>query len=328
MAEQVRKLLGLFRPEDRVLVAIAVDPDSMASALAVKRLLWRKVAEVRIATATATVRPDNIAMIRLLRIPLEKLGELELGRFTRVVMVDSQPSHHEEFGLLPRVDVVIDHHPLGGGLEGVKLVDVRPRYGATSTIMTEYLRGAKITPSARLATALVYGIKTDTAGFSRPALEQDVAAFRFLFPRAEQSVLRKIEFSEMRLGDLALLQRALERFELRRHFLFVHMGKVADPDGLVQLADFFLKVDVVDGCAVSGVCEGKLIVILRNASWRENAGKLAQRAFGELGTAGGHKALARAEIPLEALARLKPAEDPDRLGRWVMRRLQRARSGR
>ena len=69
-ADLVKRLLARFGPEDRVLVIIAADPDALASSLALKRLLWRKVANVTIAHVNQISRPDNLAMTRLLNIPL------------------------------------------------------------------------------------------------------------------------------------------------------------------------------------------------------------------------------------------------------------------
>jgi nanoRNase/pAp phosphatase (c-di-AMP/oligoRNAs hydrolase) len=239
-------------------------------------------------------------------------------------MLDSQPHHNEAFADL-KFDVVIDHHPQGD-LNGIPFSDVRARYGATSTIMTEYLQGAKIKPSPRLATALVYGIKNDTAGFQRPSLEEDVKAFKFLFPKATLSVLRKIEFSEMRVKDLDHLREALDRRVLRKHCMFAHMGEIKSPDNLVQIADFFLKVDIVDSSAVSGIYQGKLIVIVRNTAPRNNAGKIAEGAFGALGSAGGHQAMARAEIHLDALQKKLSDLDDKTIANYVMRRVQHHRA--
>jgi len=321
LPEQARRLLARFQPEDRVLVAIAADPDSMASALAFKRLLWRKVANVTIASVNEVSRPDNLTMVRLLNIPLEPLASLDTAEFSKRVLVDSQPGHHEAF-LALEPQVVIDHHPLGDATHKVEFFDVRPRYGANSTIMTEYLKGARIKPSTRLATALVYGIKNDTAGFQRPCLEEDVKAFQHLFPKANTSLLRKIEFSEMRMRDLEVLRQALDRTVVRKHCMYVHLGPVKNPDNLVQIADFFLKVDTVDSSAVSGIYQDKLVVILRNAGLRQNAGKMAAAAFGALGSAGGHKAMARAEIPLNVLKEVLGELDEDTVSRWVIRRIQ------
>ncbi len=260
-------------------------------------------------------------MIRLLDIPVEPLASLRPADYQKHVMLDSQPHHGPELGALcPQV--VIDHHPLGERTIAAPFMDVRPRYGANATILTEYLRGARIKPSARLATALVYGIKNDTAGFSRPCLPADVEAFQFVFPRASISVLRKIEFSEMRFRDLDVLRLALERAVWRSHSIYAHLGTVKSPDNLVQIADFFLRVDSVDTCAVSGVAQDMLVVILRNAQLRKDAGKLAQQAFGKLGSAGGHRAMARAEIPLSALRECLKAGDESAVARFVIRRLQ------
>ncbi|WP_044349070.1 DHH family phosphoesterase [Dethiosulfatarculus sandiegensis] len=324
LPEQSRRLLAQFSSEDRVLIAIEADPDSLASALAMKRLLWRKVAQVVIACANEIDRPDNLTMVRLLNIPLEQLQKQNPDDFTKRVLLDSQPNHNELFEKLD-AQVIIDHHPLAENSHKADYLDVRSRYGANSSIMTEYLRGAKITPSTRLATALVYGIKNDTGGFQRPTLEQDVKAFRFLFPKANQSVLRKIEFSEMRVKDLAILRLALDRAVIKKHWLYAYLGEVNSPDNLVQNADFFLKVDNVDSCAVSGIYGENLVIIIRNASPRFSAGKLAQTAFGEIGSAGGHKTVARAEVPVAKVMSLLRKHDEHALGRFVIRRLTNAR---
>ena len=285
-ASLAKRLLARFEPEDRVLIVIAADPDALASALAFKRLLWRKVANLTIAHVNTITRPDNLAMVRLLSIPLTPLAEVDPKAFSKKVMLDSQPHHHEDFRAL-KLDVIIDHHPLGDASNAAGFVDIRPRYGATSSMLTEYLRGARIKPSSRLATALTYGIKTDTASFGRPSLLEDVQAFQYLFPKANGSVLRKIEFSEMRLKDLALLHLALDRFVVRKHSMYVHLGEVSSPDNLVQIADFFLRVDSVDTCAVSGVHQDKLVVIMRSAAYRTNVGSIAEAPLATWARPGG-----------------------------------------
>ncbi|MGD8563222.1 MAG: DHH family phosphoesterase [Desulfarculaceae bacterium] len=326
LPDQARRLLAQFEAEDRVLIIITADPDALASALALKRILWRRVTSVTIARSNEINRPDNQTMVRLLNIPLEPISSVNAEDYSKLVMLDSQPHHNVAFSGLT-IDVVIDHHPLAesnGNTDSFS--DIRPRYGATSTIMTEYLRGARIKPSTRLATALVYGIKNDTSGFQRPSLLEDVQAFQFLFPKANQSVLRKIEFSEMRVKDLDILRLALDRAVKRKHSMYAHLGQVKHPDNLVQIADFFLKVDSVDSCAISGVFQQTLVVIVRSASLGRNAGKLTQKAFGELGSAGGHKAAARAEVPLGVLKDILGDIDDEIVGKFVIRRMQKPRT--
>jgi nanoRNase/pAp phosphatase (c-di-AMP/oligoRNAs hydrolase) len=321
--EQTRRLWAQFAAEDRVLVVINADPDALASALALRRLLWRRVASVSFARINEISRPDNLAMVRLLNISTHLLSQVKVDEYSKLVMVDSQPHHSPAF---PQAHyaAIIDHHPIGDNTaQMADFVDIRPRYGATSTMFTEYLKGAKIKPSARLATALVYGIKTDTAVFQRPALAEDLSAFQYLFPKVNQSMLRKIDFSEMRLRDLDIIRKALERRVVRKNLLFAHMGQVASPDVLVQIADFFSKVDSVDISAVSGMHGDRLVVIMRNMATRSNAGKHMAQAFGSLGTAGGHKTMARAEIPLALLKQVLGDLNDDTLSHFVLRRIQR-----
>ncbi len=86
-----------------------------------------------------------------------------------------------------------------------------------------------------------------------------------------------------------------------------------NPDILVILAEFFLRVIEITWSIVGGVYENRLIVIFRNDGIRKNAGNLAARAFGKLGSAGGHVSSARAEIPLDHLPDLP---DPEQSTAW------------
>ncbi|NJL58761.1 MAG: phosphoesterase, partial [Desulfobacteraceae bacterium] len=152
-SEKLRRFYSRFEQGNHVLILINADPDAIASAMAIRRLLWRRVACVNIASVNVIKRPDNLAMIRLLGVKLVHADELPPEkRFNRVVLVDSQPNHHEIFEKFTP-DVIIDHHPDTGII--APFCDIRPDYGATASMMTEYLRAAKLKPSVKLATALV-----------------------------------------------------------------------------------------------------------------------------------------------------------------------------
>ena len=297
--ERVSKFLKLFKRKDTVLILLDPDPDSLASALAVKRLLWQHVRKITIANIKEIQRVDNLAMIKLLKIPLVKIGEINPEGFTRRVLVDSQPQHHESLQGYT-YDAVIDHHPKTDPVRA-DFMDIRPDYGANSTILIEYLRCAGIKSSTKLATALLYAIRTDTDNFERSGGEADVRQFQYIFRFANRSLLQKIERSEFRLKDLRYFQRALENRTIGKKGLFAHLGRVPGPDICVQIADFFMRIHGLGWSFVSGVSEGKLIVILRNDGYRKDAGKLANRALGAYGPAGGHQGAARAEVPISIL---------------------------
>ena len=318
--ERLERFYERFSNEDQVLVLINADPDAIASAMAVKRLLWRKSAGVTIACVNVVKRPDNLAMIRLLGVKMEQIETLDPGRFSRFVIVDSQPSHHELFGRFT-FDVVIDHHPLTE--TGARLVDVRSEYGATASILTEYLRAAHIKPSAKLATGLFYAIKTDTDNFKRKAVPEDIRAFQYLFRHANIHLARKIEQSEMRLDFLRFFKAALQDRRLRKGRVFAHLGSVPTPDILVLIADFFMRVEAVNWSIISGLHDRKLIVILRNDGIRKNAGNVVKQSFGQLGSAGGHQSAARAEIPLTEVVKFVDPKENGKLLNWIIGKLNK-----
>ncbi len=318
--ERLRRFYAQFSGEDHVLIPINADPDAIASAMAVKRLLWRKTAGVVISNVNVIQRPDNLTLIRLIGVSLIPFEQVDVTRFNRIVMVDSQPNHHELLSdLTPHV--IIDHHPVSDTHLDV-YTDIRPRYGATASIMVEYLRAAKIKPSAKLATGLYYAIKTDTSDFERQTLIEDLNAFQFVFRLSNIALARRIESAEMRLDYLKFFKRALENWRILRGKAFVHLGNVAHPDVCVLIADFFMHIASVNWSIVSGVNQTKLVVIFRNDGIRKNAGAVAKRSFGKLGSAGGHKSAARAEVPLEALEAVVDAEDQDMLGRWIIQQIE------
>ncbi|MCJ7539428.1 MAG: DHH family phosphoesterase [Desulfobacterales bacterium] len=318
--EKLRRFYDQFSHDDHVLIVINADPDAIASAMAVKRLLWRRVAGVTMSNINVIKRPDNITMIRLLGVNLVPVKDIVKECFSRFVMVDSQPKHNELFSPFP-IDVIIDHHPE----TEVKapFVDIRPKYGATASIMTEYLRAANIKPSTKLATGLFYAIKTDTNNFIRQTLIEDIRAFQFLYRHANLNIVNKIERSELRLDFLKYFKVALENKRIRKGRLFAHFGPVVNPDVCVVLADFFIKISSVDWSIVSGVYDHNLIVVFRNDGFRKDAGKIAKKSFGELGSAGGHKSVARAEIPLEALKDEVDYENNKKLLIWIINRVEK-----
>jgi len=316
-AEKLRRFYDQFSGEDNVLIVINADPDAIASAMAVKRLLWRKVSGVTISNINIIKRPDNIAMIRLLGVELVPIKDIVKDRFTRFVIVDSQPDHNEIFAEFPP-DVVIDHHPETD--VHANFSDIRPKYGATASIMTEYIRAAKIKPSAKLSTGLFYAIKTDTYNFERQTLIEDVRAFQFLYRYANIHLARKIEQSEIRLDFLKYFKSALENRRMRKGKIFAHLGPVVNPDVCVLIADFFMKINSANWSIVSGLYNKKLVLVFRNDGLRKDAGKVAKLSFG---SGGGHKSMARAEIPFTDLKEVVDYKDDKKLLRWIINKIEK-----
>lgn len=316
--QRLEEFYQYFNPEDQVLIMINADPDSIASAMSIRRLLWRKVAGTTICTINEIRRPDNLAMIRLLNIKLIHINELERDTHSRVVMVDSQPNHHEllaEFS----PDIIIDHHPKVES--DAPFQDIRPKYGATASIMTEYIRAAKIKPPARLATALFYAIKVDTSNFERKVVNEDLRAFQFLYKFANVALAKKIEQTEMRPEFLKFFKMAIDNKKMRKDWIYVNLGSSVNPDISVIIADFLMKLENVNWSVVAGIHRQKLIIIFRSAGYRRNAGKIASQSFGKLGSAGGHASMARAEIAVSEIKDRVDYQNDRKLLNWIIKRI-------
>lgn len=303
--ERLTEFWDLFEKDDDVLVVINADPDALASALAVKRLLRYRVKSVVIAYPNEIRRLSNLAMVDLLKISTVRLHTVALEDYDKKVMLDSQPTHLPVFENI-EFNAVIDHHPATKGWEAT-FVDIRKNYGATASMMVEYLRAADMKPSVALATALFYAIKVDTQNFEKKATLADAISFRYLFNIANQNLVRKIELSAFRRSELNYFKVALNEMKISKQRLYVHIGRVPSPDVLVLIADFLNQVHEVAWVFVSGIHNEKLVVIFRCDGYKKNAGKLAAATFNEMGSAGGHPEAARAEVPLKNL----PVEGAD-----------------
>ncbi|MCD4723075.1 MAG: DHH family phosphoesterase [Desulfobacula sp.] len=313
--EKLKRFLSLFSSSSKVLVVINADPDAIASAMAVKRLLWRKVNEVSIAHFNKISRPDNLAMIEYTEPGLIALDEIDKQDFNRFVVVDSQPDHNERFAEF-NYDAIIDHHPLT--CEDATYVDIRPDYGACSTIMTQYLKSKKIKPSPRLAAALMLGIKTDTSDFTRQAGLKDIKAFQYLYQFADNNIVTKVERTALTQEDLEFVGHAIKQRKVINNRVFFHAGNITKPDELVVVADFFLTLARINWSVISGVYEKKLIIIIRNDGLRKGAGNTAKEAFSMYGSAGGHKTMARAELGLKLIRKQIKAVNKKALGDWII----------
>jgi nanoRNase/pAp phosphatase (c-di-AMP/oligoRNAs hydrolase) len=319
-AEKCKRLQEAAGSEDTLAILIHADPDSIASAFALKRFFWRKVKRVHIVRVNKIERADNLAFVNLLNLKQQHVRNFKSSDVTKWAIVDSQPNHHDEFNKV-RFDIIIDHHPVSNYIQA-PYVDIQQNYGANSTILTEYLKASKIKPSPRLATALFYGIKTDTNSFVRSTVSNDIKAFRYLYEYANLNIIKKIESSEMTKKTLSSFKVALDKLSFVKRTAVVHMGEVEDAATLVIMADFFMKMAEATCSIVSGILDHKLIVIFRNAGFRRDAGKLASEMFGHVGSAGGHKNMARAEIPLAQIK--QNAKKVTDLEHYVLNRLRRA----
>ncbi len=297
--KKVERIRSLFADSKKVHILLQhdPDPDAIGSALALRELLGRNRATTPIVTFGSITRPENLAMVRLLEIQVEQISYDDLHKDgARLALVDVQPPYFEQ--PLGRVDLVVDHHPKRIAFKA-RFSDLRSAYGATSTIFTEYLRAAGMEPSQRLATALVYGIKTDTLFLERGNNLADLSAFNFLYPLANKAMISRIERPALPREDLEAMGRALSRLQVENGVAVIHLGETNREDVIPQLAEFCLQIEGVDWSVVSGLVKDRVVISVRNVGYVKSAGEILKKLYDDIGSAGGHRAMAKAVVPIE-----------------------------
>jgi len=312
-----------FSEAERVLILVhsEPDPDSIGSALALRTILGRDRRTAIIGTAGTFTRPENVQMAELLDIQVQHVQKEDLEVYQRVALVDAQANLFEDLVSRVGVDLVIDHHPFRREHES-RFQDIRPNYGATATILLEHMHAAGISISERLATALLYAIKTDTLFLQRNTTPADVEAFTEMYRLANPMAIRKIEGAGGTLGHLDYVTKAIRGLKREEGLLYSHVGRVDREDFIPYLAEYFLELQEVEWAAVSGVLDGNLVISMRNLGYQRSAGKLVKDLFDEIGSAGGHRSASKAIIPLKTVRQLAGGGRAGDISEWVWKVLR------
>ena len=298
--QRVTELRELLDPREKVGILLQPDPDpdGIACGYALRILLGRKRASAPLISFGEVKRPENLALVEALGIDVRTVAPEELEEFDGLVLVDVQPN---VFGDPPpqlSVDAVIDHHPERTGYEA-KLKDIRVSYGATATIVTEYLRAAKVELNSKLATGLLYGIKSDTQLLGRDTTSRDMKSFAHLHAAHSPALLRRIERPALPLDGMRALGRALSRSQVRDGVHLLALGRVRE-DVIPQVADMALQAEGAEWSVAAGVVGSDIVFSVRNVGYVRAAGEVVRSVVEGLGVGGGHRSMAKGIIPVKA----------------------------
>jgi nanoRNase/pAp phosphatase (c-di-AMP/oligoRNAs hydrolase) len=325
-AEKLVRLYSLLKSDDRLAILMygEPDPDSLASAWALMELLKGRLGECVIISLEHIKRQQNQIFARKLKIPFQIQHEVEWGKYTKFALVDAQPDFFKP-PLPISFDIIIDHHPKKGNYP-FKFSDIRPRYGSTATILLEYLVTAQKPLGKKLATALCYGLNTDTDDLVRGVSPQDVAALGLLKPRTDTTLLHSLELAEIPRAYAPYFTEALKRSQTGLCPI-VCFSKIPSPDVCVHIADFLSQFTSMKWVAVGGLCGPTLHVVLRESSIGADVGKIARVRLAHLGSAGGHKGKSRAAIPREVVEEALGKDPSDEaLTEWLTQILRKSKA--
>lgn len=299
-------LQDLLRGRRRLLVLTHTnpDPDSLGAAMGL-----RQFAELSagvpgtLALSGKILRAENQEMVRQLAIDMVPLQDLDLGTFDCVALVDTQPG----FGhtIVPaglRVDIVIDHHVCSEQnvvAYDAPFIDVRSEIGATSSLVASYFLDARLRPNRDVATALLYGINTDTAELSRNVSDLDLRAHDFLFPLADRTKLVAITRPRLPPAYFQTLREALSKVRIYKHLALCSLGRTASAEMVAEVADLLLRMQGVQAVFCGGLVGETFYVSVRTELGPCDAWTLIRSAIGnEQASYGGHGSVAGGSIQL------------------------------
>jgi nanoRNase/pAp phosphatase (c-di-AMP/oligoRNAs hydrolase) len=304
-----KRLSAALKPHRRALVLTHdyPDPDALAAGWAMVELLRTRLKRpARLVYGGHLDRPENCEMVRVLKIPARELSALDFSRRPAVVLVDASPGGGNN--PLDREDLVTavldNHHGASTAGLGTRL---RRQCGATSTLAVELLAAARLKPGTRLATALFYGIKTDTQALGREAAAADEAAYRLLFPSVDHRALAHIENPRLPHYTYRMLNAALDGARRYGKVLVSAMGRLQGREGPASAVDLLVRLQGTDCALAHGYWEGRQIFSVRSLRRGCEAWKLARRAAGAGGSAGGHRLSAGGSLPVSSLKAAKRA---------------------
>jgi nanoRNase/pAp phosphatase (c-di-AMP/oligoRNAs hydrolase) len=286
------------------------DPDAISSAMALAEIAKYanpKSLATRIFYEGSIGHQENRTFVNLLDIKMEHLTAESLQKCTYIALVDSSgPGANNDVPPQTKINIIIDHHKDGRHMATQSsFIDIRPGVGATASILTQYLQELDVPVDKRVATALLYGIRTDTKEFKRNVTPQDLNYAGFLLPLTDADLLDKIMSPSMSQETLDVIGTAINKRKIQSGYLFANVGYVMNRDALPQAADILITLEGVNTALVYGITDNAIVISARNRDIRLHIGNALSEAFGEMGDAGGHPNMAAAQLPLHYFGKVE-----------------------
>jgi len=300
------------------------DPDAIGSAIALQSLC-----EIAFGINSKIVykgeigRVENRAMVKILKIPIRKLHSSDLKKSPHLALVDTQPAFtNNPFPKTRRAALVIDQHtPIEKPNSRFSLINTH--CGATCVLLAQALLLSGVKISSRVATALVYGILSDTLNLYRSNTPDVVRTYLKILPSSDLKALSHIQNPVRSKRTYTVLGRGIHNATLYKKLLVSHLGGVESPDLISQVADFLIRYKRIAWCFCTGRIKGKIYTSLRISQSYGDAARLLRSLYDDPGQAGGHDTIAGGSLNVGSNAgeeKWKAAENT-----FVQRLLKRLR---
>jgi len=288
------------RPRFVIVMHDNPDPDAIATGWALQCLIQEKLqAPVRLIGGGEIVRAENRHMVDLLGPPIQLVRSIDERDPSAVILVDCGSSSSNQLltstGMEPVA--IIDHHTDSCNGEIIPFLDLRPNVTATATIAASYLREQKVEPGVKLATALLYAVRTEARGSetSYSLLDQEIIVW--LTERAEPEMLAEIENAPLALGWYSDLVLAMQCTTLFGDSAICFLPKAEGPEIVGEVADLLIRGRDIRRVLCAAIVGDDLLISVRTTKDAEDACRLVVETIGKMGSGGGHGRRAGGKIP-------------------------------
>lgn len=297
--QNAQSLLGFLSKNKESLSPLLIlthdypDPDALASAFALSYLA-EKVFGIpcRMTYGGVIGRMENRNMVQFLKMPVHKLRPSDLKKYPNVALMDTQPGfENNSFPSDRKATIVIDQH-VSVSKTSADLAIIDTECGATCVVLAQALLVMKIEIPARIATALAYGILTDTQNLYRAKRPDIIDTYLRLLPFCDMRALARIQKPSRSQKFFTSLGRAIQNALARGGVVVTHLGNVESPDVVSQIADFFLTYKSAKATMCTGRYKGKLHISLRVESPKISAAEVLRDIVAKKKDAGGHGTIA------------------------------------
>ncbi len=267
------------------------DPDAIASAFGLQVLLERFKIPTTICHHGNIERTATANMVAEFGIQMTVDADLkDMTSDDYIITVDSQKGNANILDLVGDEVACIDHHPSFCPAD-YKYRDIR-LVGSCSTLIADYYMSYKMDMPQDVATALLYGLKMDTADFTRGVTELDVEVFRYLFPLADNHLIRRFQSGVLQYDELEAFVDSMKNIDIFNGVAFAFLNFQCADAFVATVSDFILNLDVVNFAVVYSRREKGFKFSVRSELDELNAGTIAAKALSAVGSGGGHKSMA------------------------------------
>lgn len=273
------------------------DPDAIASAFGLQKLLEKKGISSTICYHGRIDKFSTRNMCDKLGIKIVHLDELEkMNREDEIILVDSQAGNANLKNVCAEVTMCIDHHPTFGPAE-YKFSDIRPSVGACASIIAAYYVVNKVRLEKNVATALMYGIKVDTANLSRGVSTLDLNMFYTLYNIADMELIDSLDSSTIEFEDLNAYANAIKSIKVYDNISFANTGNHCPEPLIASISDFMMLIAGVNLCIVYSIKIDGIKISVRSDNAFFDAGRMTNEALAGIGSGGGHPSMAGGFVP-------------------------------